>query len=417
MSPDPLYDKDANKPWWELAWNAIVNWLAGVAKWFSEIDIGIKIGVGLLLFAAACALVIMSALTGGVGFAGAIAAYTGMSNTIAAATVAGMAITYAVGIASAAALGAVSALLSGGDIVEVMTNAVADAIFWGGVFAFISAGINALKTVARTTYNAKLPGSSQTGAQPCSTVNQCFKEGTLVETEDGLKPIEEIEVGDKVLAYDEATGEQAYKPVLRLFRNRTNKWQYVYIEGESQPIISTPGHKYYLPENDTCREETRPYEHAAYAELSEKWVSACDLKPGDKVLLSDGKYGKVLKSVCVQLDVPETTYNLEVSDFHTYYVGNTSVLVHNNNCGMKNQVIFNKDINGYKNVRMDLEMGGSGKANLHIHVGKDKFIFNGTTYVNTRGQTVPNVIANSKTVSVGLEKATIYAKKLGWPFP
>lgn len=37
----------------------------------------------------------------------------------------------------------------------------------------------------------------------------CFKEGTLVETEDGLKPIEEIEIGDKVLAYDEETGEQA----------------------------------------------------------------------------------------------------------------------------------------------------------------------------------------------------------------
>ena len=332
LSPDPLYDKDANKPWWELAWNAIVNWLAGVAKWFSEIDIGIKIGVGLLVFAAACALVIMSAPTGGTTLAGAIAAYTGMSNTIAAATVAGMTITYAVGIASAAAMGAVSALLSGGDVVEAMTNAVADAIFWGGVFAFISAGINALKTVARTTYNAKLPGSSQTGAQPQSTVNQCFKEGTLVETEEGLKPIEEIAVGDKVLAFDETTGEQAYKPVVQLFRNTTKEWQYVYIEGETQPIISTPGHKYYLPENNTCREETRPYEHAAYAELSEKWVSACDLKPGDKVLLFNGKYGKVLKSVCVQLDVPETTYNMEVADFHTYYVGENPVCVHNNNC-------------------------------------------------------------------------------------
>ena len=53
---------------------------------------------------------------------------------------------------------------------------------------------------------------------------QCFQEGTLVETEAGLKPIEEIEVGDKVLAYDEATGEQAYKAVKQLFRNETLKW-------------------------------------------------------------------------------------------------------------------------------------------------------------------------------------------------
>ena len=417
LSPDPTYDLDANKPWWELAWNAVVNWLARVAKWFDEIDIGIKIGVGLLLFAAACALVIISAPTGAAGLTGAIAAYTGTSSTIAAATVTSMAIAFAVGIASATAMSAAGALLSGGDVVEAMTNAAADAIFLGGIFEFVSAGVNALKTVARTTYNAKLPGSSQTGGQACSTVNQCFKEGTLVETEEGLKPIEEIAVGDKVLAYDEATGEQAYKPVVRLFRNTTKEWQYVYIEGETEPIISTPGHKYYLPENNVRREDTRALEHVSYVDLSEKWVSACDLKPGDKVLLSDGKYGIVEKTVSIQLSVPETTYNLEVADFHTYYVGNTSVLVHNNNCGMKNQVIFNKDINGYKNVRMDLEMGGSGKANLHIHVGKDKFIFNGTTYVNTRGQTVPNVIANSKTVSVGLEKATIYAKKLGWSFP
>lgn len=191
-------------------WQGVGEWFNGVTKWFNEIDIGIKIGVGLLLFAAACALVIISAPTGAAGLTGAIAAYTGTSSTIAAATVTSMAIAFAVGIASATAMSAAGALLTGGDVVEAMTNAAADAVFWGGVFAFVSAGVNALKTVARTTYNAKLPGSSQTGGQACSTVNQCFKEGTLVETEEGLKPIEEIAVGDKVLAYDEATGEQAY---------------------------------------------------------------------------------------------------------------------------------------------------------------------------------------------------------------
>ena len=313
-------------------WQGVGEWFNGVTKWFNEIDIGIKIGVGLLLFAAACALVIISAPTGAAGLTGAIAAYTGTSSTIAAATVTSMAIAFAVGIASATAMSAAGALLSGGDVVEAMTNAAADAVFWGGVFAFVSAGVNALKTVARTTYNAKLPGSSQTGGQACSTVNQCFKEGTLVETEEGLKPIEEIAVGDKVLAYDEATGEQAYKEVTRLFRNTTKEWQYVYIEGETEPIISTPGHKYYLPENNARREDARALEHASYAELSEKWVSACDLKPGDKVLLSDGKYGIIKKSETVIFSAPETTYNLEVADFHTYYVFKNKVLVHNRGC-------------------------------------------------------------------------------------
>ena len=171
----------------------------------------------------------------------------------------------------------------------------------------------------------------------------CFKEGTLVETENGLKPIEEIEVGDKVLAYDETTGEQAYKPVVRLFRNTTKEWQYVYLEGETEPIISTPGHKYYLPNNNIRREEERPLEHASYYDLSEKWVSACKLKKGDKVLLSDGKYGIVKQTVCVHLTAPETTYNLEVADFHTYYVGEKPVLVHNSSCGRKHGNSLNSD--------------------------------------------------------------------------
>ena len=155
---------------------------------------------------------------------------------------------------------------------------------------------------------------------------------TLVETAEGLKPIEEIREGDLVLAYDEQTGEQAYKPVVQLFRNETTEWQYVYIEGEAEPIISTPGHKYYLPGNEIHREDGRPEEHASYAGLSERWVSACSLKKGDRVLLSDGKYGTVERTVCVKLAAPETTYNFEVADFHTYYVSDCKVLVHNSDC-------------------------------------------------------------------------------------
>ena len=164
---------------------------------------------------------------------------------------------------------------------------------------------------------------------------QCFQEGTLVETEAGLKPIEEIEVGDRVLAYDEATGEQAYKAVKQLFRNETLKWCTiaVAVAGIVESITSTPGHKYYLPENTITREIGEKQEHASYTGLSEKWVSACNLKSGDKVLLSDGEYG-IIQSVKVEeLSSPETTYNLEVEDFHTYYVGERSVCVHNVGCG------------------------------------------------------------------------------------
>ena len=81
------------------------------------------------------------------------------------------------------------------------------------------------------------------------------------------------------------------------------------------------------------RKDSRALEHASYAGLSEKWVSACDLKHGDKVLLSDGTLCEVEGVTLKQLETPETTYNLEVADFHTYYVSDACVLVHNADCG------------------------------------------------------------------------------------
>ena len=44
-----------------------------------------------------------------------------------------------------------------------------------------------------------------------------FAKGTLVHTQEGPKPIEEIQVGDWVLSKPENGGEQAYKRVLKTF--------------------------------------------------------------------------------------------------------------------------------------------------------------------------------------------------------
>lgn len=49
-------------------------------------------------------------------------------------------------------------------------------------------------------------------------------------------------------------------------------------------------------------------------------------------MLSDGKYGIIISVKIEELVNPETTYNFEVEDFHTYYVGKQSVLVHNDGC-------------------------------------------------------------------------------------
>ena len=46
-------------------------------------------------------------------------------------------------------------------------------------------------------------------------------------------------------------------------------------------------------------------------------------------MLSDGKTAILKKAKVKHLSEPITTYNFEVQDFHTYYVGEQGILVHN----------------------------------------------------------------------------------------
>lgn len=173
---------------------------------------------------------------------------------------------------------------------------------------------------------------------------QCFKKGTLVSTENGKKLIEEIEVGDLVWAYNEETGDKSLKKVVKFFRNEpilkdgtwiggTKKWIHITVDSNKEEIVCTPGHKFYLPDNIKNRSRGEKLEHISYADLSVQWVSAEHLKPGDRVLLADGNYGIINSVVVEELETPECTYNFEVEDYHTYYVGETGVLCHNMNCG------------------------------------------------------------------------------------
>ena len=243
-------------------------------------------------------------------------------------------------------------------------------------------------------------------------VKQCFKEGTLVACldENGKeiqKPIESIAVGTLVLAYDEITGEKAYKPVVQIFKNETKQWCTVCVDvdGQEEQIISTPGHKYYLPYNTENREIGLNQEHESYAVLSEKWVSAYKLKVGDKVLLSDGKYGIIISVKVEELAVPETTYNLEVEAFHTYFVGKNPVCVHNAGCGGfdSRTVAGPEDVGKYKDVRIDVEIGGSGKTNIHMQArGLDKMYFDSNSQ---SFPSAPKKLRESQFVRKGIKKA------------
>ena len=72
----------------------------------------------------------------------------------------------------------------------------------------------------------------------------CFKARTLIVTEDGYKKIEDVEVGDKVLSYNEDTWNSDYNEVVRLFRNTTEKWVHIDVNGKT--ITCTPENPFYI---------------------------------------------------------------------------------------------------------------------------------------------------------------------------
>ena len=173
---------------------------------------------------------------------------------------------------------------------------------------------------------------------------------------------------DLVLAYDEETGEQAYKPVVQLFRNESKEWYHVQVNGEE--IVCTGGHPFYILNADNNR-NILEFE-GVKASGTGKWICARDLKNLDQVLLSEGSCG-IIEAIEVEtLSAPETTYNFEVADYHTYYVSDSKVLVHNEcpvgsklpNEGEPNSIAIRYDTKG--NVYSVKLYGSNGKAVLRI---------------------------------------------------
>ncbi|MEU9782781.1 ricin-type beta-trefoil lectin domain protein [Streptomyces phaeochromogenes] len=143
---------------------------------------------------------------------------------------------------------------------------------------------------------------------------KCFLAGTDVLMADGTtKDIEDIELGDKVLATDPETGEAGPREVTRLIRTEDDKHF-------NELSIAT---------EDGIQELTATHEHPFWSPSEQSWIEAGDLTPGMTLLTDDGDIVIVTGNRAYTQHA--RTYNLTVDDLHTYYVlaGETPVLVHN----------------------------------------------------------------------------------------
>ena len=223
-------------------------------------------------------------------------------------------ITMLIGAVVGAAAGVGIGYLAGYEGTDLIAWGVGGAVIGGVIGAVTGTQISYTATGSLTSSFSQIKaGFAAAKLNP----GQCFVAGTLVLTEDGLIPIEEVEDGMLVWASDPETGETALKPVVQLFRNETTELVHVTVNGEE--IVCTNEHPFYSPVKG--------------------WTEACRLRAGDILVLVNGEYVIVEQVQHEILEAPVATYNFEVQDFHTYYVSEQSILVHNK-CSGSYEIIF-----------------------------------------------------------------------------
>jgi hypothetical protein len=159
-----------------------------------------------------------------------------------------------------------------------------------------------------------------------------------------LRPIEEIEVGDRVLSRDEVTDDTAFKPVTELIpRHDREIWELqLYVDheaGATELFETTDDHP--------------------WRTINDQWFATENLRPGIQILRANGSPA-VVASV-VKTDRVSSTYNLEVADYHSYFVGSSGIWVHNS-CGPVDRTIAFLRSLGRSVVKNPLEgVAGAGR--------------------------------------------------------
>lgn len=145
----------------------------------------------------------------------------------------------------------------------------------------------------------------------------CFVPGMPVVTHQGSKPIEKVQIGDRVL-----THKGQWKPVTNLFTFYDKK-QIIHIND----IICTPNHEFFVlhKKYQTLVTDDNIHEYA-------EWIEAKNLTK-DYLLIQHNRFPKY-KLVEIDTLTEESydgvTHDLEVADDHSYNIN--GVIVHNSIC-------------------------------------------------------------------------------------
>jgi hypothetical protein len=135
----------------------------------------------------------------------------------------------------------------------------------------------------------------------------CFTGNTLVLTKVGYKRIDKVQQGELVFSKNIETGNTEFKKVEQVYIK--DAYTFVNLTVGNEIIRTTPVHLFYTVDGE--------------------WKEAVSLKVGDRIVDSDGSCKEISAREIQYLEEPERIFNLNVEDYHTYFVGSNGLLVHN----------------------------------------------------------------------------------------
>ena len=189
-----------------------------------------------------------------------------------------------------------------------------------------------------------------------------FVVGTLVHTREGLVPIEKLRRGDWVLSQPEIKGELAYRQVVKTFACEEEREvflleYFLYHELTARSLVVTGDHPFWVKDvgwtvidylkparklelhdgTEACVFKIRKILKTAIADVG--WTRDNGGEVGPTIDLRDGSIkveGDSFNQSAFEIDeyLRRPVFNIEVAGFHTYYVGEAGVWVHNTNCGV-----------------------------------------------------------------------------------
>ena len=236
------------------------------------------------------------------------------------------------------------------------TIALVDKAFGNGDIATLNAKLHESK--AYNIFQTGVTAVAVLTNRMTSTMS-CFVAGTLVMTAVGLVAIENIKVGDMVVSADPDTIEIHNKPVVDVFTREVDRLVHLTVNNEE--IVTTFDHPFYV-------------NGKGFINATNLWIGAELVNKDGCIIVVENIFKEYLK------DRTAKVHNFKVEDFHTYFVGNIFIWVHNAECTIE---FSNKSRLDEKEFKQQLKDQQDGLGDLTI----DEYKNNRQAYNDRKLQT------------------------------